>query len=63
MIEYKCPYCGQRVNVFILTSYPPIIRYKCVSCSYEYETQGAIQSVNAPIPGKWRTYEESTNGC
>ena len=63
MIEYKCPYCGQKVNIFVLTSYPPIIQYKCVNCSYEYETREATQPVIAPISIDGGYYEKSTIGC
>ena len=63
MIEYKCPYCGQKVNTLVLTCYPPIIKYKCVNCSYEYETREATQSVVAPVPTDGGYYEKSTNGC
>ena len=63
MIEYKCPYCGQKVNIFVLTSYPPIIQYKCVNCSYEYETREVTQPVVAPIPTNGGCYEKGTIGC
>lgn len=64
MVEYKCPYCGRSVNIFILTSYPPITKYKCVCCSYEYETRGEMtQPVIAPIQKQGEYYEKSTTGC
>ena len=49
MIEYICPECGAKVNVLCLTSLPPIYRYKCSKCSYEYEESSDItQKVIAP---------------
>lgn len=49
MIEYICPECGAKVNVLCLTSLPPIYRYKCSKCSYEYEEGSDItQKVIAP---------------
>lgn len=51
MIEYICPECGEKVNILCLTSLPPIYRYKCSKCSYEYEENSNItQKVIAPIP-------------
>ena len=51
MIEYICPECGAKVNVLCLTSLPPIYRYKCSKCSYEYEESSDItQKVIAPTP-------------
>ena len=63
MIEYKCPYCGQKVYKIVLTSYPPIIQYKCGSCSYEYTETQPVSIVTAPIPTIGGHNEKSTIGC
>ena len=38
IIEYRCPKCGSRVDVFQLLSYPPQTQYKCTNpkCDYSH---------------------------
>lgn len=49
MIEYICPKCGAKMDALCLTSLPPVYRYKCTKCSYEYEAGSNIaQTTIAP---------------
>jgi len=49
MIEYKCPICGGDVDVWCLTSYPPITEYRCrKNCGYYYQEKDVIEIKIAP---------------
>lgn len=66
MIIYTCPKCGNELDCFCITTYPPITVHECGRCGWRHEDKDEIEHrpfepIKAKLDEDWTMYEAIDN--